>query len=407
MKLAIYQLIYEIYPLIVIFLLYFLNYLSFKAIILIYICYCIYNRLTSTIKVNYASTNSTLNQILNKCPSILQPHYKPHFLLSNSILQLLTLDYTVNYMYPKEYTEETKYVPIGDTGIRVIYYSYKEISTYEHQPILMFFPGLTGNHTERYSRNIIHEAILNGFRVIVYQMRMLSPCDQINFTNKDKECYNYFEDVGITMNYLSTKHPNVDFYGIGCSFGALQLTGYLGSEYNKGNKYFKAAVSISNPYDMLTSSKICRGSIYDTFLLSVIRKNFVKNFMNCNKVFKVHTVDVNKVLTCEESRDFDNEFTRKILGCAHTDDYYRKISVSDKIKNISIPILFIHAMDDNITTQKAIPYDDIDNNNNCVSIWVQRGAHLCFIEQGKHIFELKQWMTTPVVEFIKAASQVL
>lgn len=395
----------EIYPLLIILCLHILNYISFFSLIIIYLLYCLYNRLTLTISVKYNTSNITLNNILANCPSILKPNYKPHFFLSNSILQLFALNFTSNYKYPKEYTENIQYEPVENTGIHVVYYSYKEIPTNKSNPILILFPGLTGNHTDTYAKNIIHEAILNGFQIIIYQMRVLTNINNIHF-NKANETYNLFEDVAIAMNYLHNKHKTNSFYAIGCSFGALQLTGYLGSEYNLKDKFIKAAVSLSNPYDVLTSSKICKDTIYDDYLLWNLRTNFIKNFLDCNKSLTKYQININKIMQCDDLHTFDMEFTRKVQGYAHADDYYRNISVTKNIKNISIPILFIHAMDDNITTPRAIPYDDIENNINSVSIWVSKGAHLCYIEQGKGLFELKQWVSTPAVEFVKAASRL-
>ena len=113
--------------LVLVVLLYLFNFISTLQIISLYILYCAYNRVTSNVTVQYDKTNPLLNRILSQCPSITSPSYKPHFFLSYNVLQMLSLNHTTNYKYPKEYTEVIENENVFNTGISLIHYSYKEI----------------------------------------------------------------------------------------------------------------------------------------------------------------------------------------------------------------------------------------------------------------------------------------
>ena len=394
-----YQILIEFWPLILILTLYLFNVISTLQIISLYILYCAYNRVTSNVTVEYDKTNPLLSKILSKCPSITNPTYKPHFFLSYNVLQMLSLNHTTNFKYPQEYTEVVETENVYTTGTSLIHYSYKEIESDPTSPMIIMFPGLTGNHTDRYARNILHEMMLSKFPVLIYQMRMLSKNISLP---KETETFSLVEDINITMNYIQSKYPNKKFITVGCSYGANQLVAYLGT-YDNPN--IIGAVSLSNPYDMLVSSKFCNGTLYDSFLLHLIQKNFRKNFMDINEKLTKYKINKEKVLSCEVAHTFDIEFTSKIMGYKGADSYYRGISCASKIQNIKIPVLYIHAMDDRITTPMAIPYDDIGFNKNSVLVLCERGSHLCYVEMGKNIFEVKQWIPTPTIEFVRALRQ--
>ena len=402
MRLIVYQIIFEFWPLISIILLYLFNFLSTLHLISLFLLYCIYARLTSSTSLRYNKSNSTLSFLLSKCPELTSPTYKPHFFLSNNILQLISINHTSNYLYPKQYTEQIEREQIGKTGISLIHYSYIEIEPDNTLPIVVLFPGLTGDHTDMYAKNISHELLMNKYKIIVYQMRMLN--NKMTFDTTDEK-FSLVEDVNTAMNYLIEKYPQKKFITIGCSYGANQLVNYLGT-YPESKNHVIGALSLSNPYDMLICSKFVNGTIYDTFLLYLIRKNFIKNFSDINSKLTKYKINTEAVLSTEISHTFDLEFTSKIMGYIGTDSYYRGISCSKVIQNIQIPVLYVHAMDDRITTPNAIPYDDIDANENSILLTLERGTHLAYVEKGEGLFELRQWLPKPVGQFINALTEL-
>ena len=233
-------------------------------------------------------------------------------------------------------------------------------------------------------------------------MRMLN--NKMTFDTTDEK-FSLVEDVNTAMNYLIEKYPQKKFITIGCSYGANQLVNYLGT-YPESKNHVIGALSLSNPYDMLICSKFVNGTIYDTFLLYLIRKNFIKNFSDINSKLTKYKINTEAVLSTEISHTFDLEFTSKIMGYIGTDSYYRGISCSKVIQNIQIPVLYVHAMDDRITTPNAIPYDDIDANENSILLTLERGTHLAYVEKGEGLFELRQWLPKPVGQFINALTEL-
>ena len=72
---------------------------------------------------------------------------------------------------------------------------------------------------------------------------------------------------------------------------------------------------------------------------------------------------------------------------------------------IDVPLLCISSLDDNITTSKAIPYDEVELNENLILLVTDRGSHLCYIGNEKFL-QLKQWINEPIMEFINAINKL-
>lgn len=79
-------------------------------------------------------------------------------------------------------------------------------------------------------------------------------------------------------------------------------------------------------------------------------------------------------------RDFDNHATR-VLGKFETvDTYYRHASSTNFVRNVSVPLLCISALDDPVCTREAIPWDECRANENIILATTQHGGHLAFYE---------------------------
>ncbi len=388
----------EFYPHIIVILLLILNYISMLHIILFYLLFCLYYRISSKSILIY--TPSDINQnILNKCPSITSLNFKPSFFFpSNHLQMILSLFIKTSN---KKYNVISRKQPIGNTGVELDWIKYEGINT-DNFPILLIIPGLTGGIKDPYVMNLVDIAIKNNFNVVIYQMRLLS--ENITFPH-DGTHVDVAIDLDKAIDEIRKEYgKSIKIYGIGYSYGANQLVNYLG-KLNCKKKKIHAGVSISNPYDFIVCAKFSENTIYDRLLLYFLKKLY-KKIKPAVESDKEYNIKGDIILTTNNVHDFDDVLTSKMMGYDSHTDYYRHIGSGQFLRNVNVPLLCIHSEDDKITCFKGVPIDDILNNNNIVLLKTKYGSHTMFFEDGEGFFNHRQWCIKPAIEFLNVVKDV-
>lgn len=78
--------------------------------------------------------------------------------------------------------------------------------------------------------------------------------------------------------------------------------------------------------------------------------------------------NVEKALSCHFVQEFDRYITAPVNGHKDESELYRKSSSKYVLKDIAVPTLFIHSLDDPVCIKECIPFDDIKENPNCMMI---------------------------------------
>jgi uncharacterized protein len=87
------------------------------------------------------------------------------------------------------------------------------------------------------------------------------------------------------------------------------------------------------------------------------------------------------VIKIKKIKDFDKEFTLKIIPEFETlENYYNVSSSIHYLKDVQIPLLLINSKDDPIISDEMIPYEEIKKNKNIFLITTEMGGHGDFIE---------------------------
>jgi len=171
---------------------------------------------------------------------------------------------------------------------------------------------------------------------------------------------------------------NKEFYGVGFSLGANHLTRYLGAA-NPETNMLKAAVSVSNPFDVLASSIAIRDSSLG-IVDYVMRVSLIKQFVEGNyKHNEYGTEWAEKVKQIKSIMEFDNFVRSKILGYKSVHSLYRNSSCDRFIGNISVPLLLLASRDDPCTPIDRIPISDLYENPNCYMLFTRYGGHCDFL----------------------------
>lgn len=370
--------------------------IPFYYLLIIYLLFCLYHKITSTTEIIYTK-NSPMEEILKKSniPSL---KFIPSFLFPITPLQFINLSRT-KITPNHKITVKRKY--IGNNGVCLDWIQYEGIET-KNKPILIIFPGLTGCIDDAYVINIANECIINcNFNVCIYQMRLLNEKVKIN-----KRYLFLIDDIDEALDDIINEYGSkIKIYGVGFSYGANQLVKYLGQKNNKVKK-IKAGISISNPYEFIISARLGHDKIYNRMLLMFLQKVVKKTKKQLEQLNL--NLDTDLLLTTNQITDFDEYYTSYLFGFRGADDYYRNISSVYDMKNVDVPLLCISAKDDQICFEEGIPFEEIKLNKNIALLLTSYGTHSCFIESnGLFGLKVKQWITKPVTQFLKTVENML
>lgn len=377
--------------------LYIFRYITLIHIICAYVLYCIYWQLFSKAKLIYTK-NQRNEELLKNCPNLLNPIYRPNFFLPFCISQMLICE----YWHPKKAKQLVYNIEnVNNSGTKLYWTKFSDMKEeFTNEPILLIFPGMTGDTTDGYVQNILIEGLYKGYNVVMYLVRFLNK----DFALGEKGTFNLYEDIDAAIDCITKKYKNSKIFAISGSYGANNLVYYLG-HINNTKKRIQAAISISNPYDMELSERFLEDTFFGYIITFLERRNF-KKIRKVVESYKNIDVNIDLVANCRHLKDYDEEFSRKIFGFKSADDYYRNISSLRMFDKINIPLLCINSKDDGFVSFRSIPYDDIRLNENILLLVTDKGAHMCFFSNEK-LFELKQWHLKPMFEFFDSCQKML
>lgn len=384
------------YPIIIILLLLLFKYINFTQLVVGYLIYCSFVYFTTKTYLFYIKTQFNID-LLENCPSIKKPNFKQYFLLPFTFCQFLLLEASSN---PKKINDNEilfREEKIDNEGTSIFWAFYENSKDIHSNPVLFILPGITGQYDDSYVQNIIAEGLNNNFDVVVFQMRTLSS----EMKMPKNKFVDFYEDINNSLIKVRNKNKNY-IYGVGYSYGANLLTGYMGN-INLETNYIEGGVAVSNPFDLYMSQRLGEDTLFESLITYFERKNYMRAVSSFNRKIKnkKKCINVDTLLSSYYVKNFDTEFFGKILGYKNGDEYYRGISSAKYIKNINKPLLVIHSKDDPICTYKGIPMDDVCENENIIFILTEKGGHSCFIENEKDFsFSPRQWMFKPAFEFV-------
>ena len=185
------------------------------------------------------------------------------------------------------------------------------------------------------------------------------------------------EDFDFALRLLKTRYPTATFAAVGFSVGGNVLLKWLGEQGARAPVV--TAVAVSVPFDLRLSAKaINRGfsRLYQARLLHAMRSNAMAKFSRIEPPFALPKLS--------ELRDFhayDAAMTAPLHGFAGVDDYYDRCSSRQFLKNVRVPTLILHAIDDPFMSPDVIP-TEAELSDQVTLELSQRGGHVGFISAG-------------------------
>ncbi|TDZ74106.1 putative esterase [Colletotrichum trifolii] len=278
---------------------------------------------------------------------------------------------------------------------RTAYYEDQEFTSLQSdddRPQLVVLHGLSGGSHEIYLRHAIAPLIDCGkWEICVVNSR---GCANSKFTSGTLYNARATWDFRQTVKWLKKKFPNRPLFGLGFSLGANMLTNYCGEEGT--NCLLKAAIVCSNPFNLEVSNKALKRSFIGREVYQRVMGTSMKEliFNHQDEIEKHTTLDLERLKKATYLWEFDREVQCIAWGYPTEEAYYRDASSSDAVLAIRIPFLALHAKDDPIAVEEALPYAEFKKNPYTVLCTTSLGGHLCWFEPGGG-----RWHAKPVTNF--------
>ncbi|KAH7318490.1 Alpha/Beta hydrolase protein [Stachybotrys elegans] len=290
-----------------------------------------------------------------------------------------------------------------DLGRRTVYYTDEEEAAFgssDSRPMLVIMHGLSGGSHEVYLRHAIEPLIKAGnWEICVVNSR---GCARTKITSGILYNARATWDYRQIVKWLRETYPNRPLFGLGFSLGANILTNYCGEEGS--NCQLKAAIICSNPFNLDVSNKMLQKSFIGREVYLRVMGHALKELAREHKkeLQMWSKLDLDAIEKATYLHEFDRLVQCPSWGYPTEDAYYRDASSSDSVMAIRIPFVALHATDDPIAVNEAVPYHEFRQNPNTVLITTSLGGHLCWFETGG-----SRWHSRPIFNFFNYfASQV-
>ncbi|KNC79607.1 hypothetical protein SARC_08006 [Sphaeroforma arctica JP610] len=240
------------------------------------------------------------------------------------------------------------------------------------RPVLLVLHGLNGGSKELYCMDLVKRACAQGYTCVVMIARglMQTPLTSANLFNGTRT-----SDLRATIVALKDVLPSdTKMVGCGFSMGAIILNNYLTRCGDDAG--LEAAVSLSGGFDSVKNSLYdASRKVWQPFLVYALKKNFITENLD-HPGFQ--EIDLHRAHRARDVIEFDTALSAPLAGFPTLEDYYREMSgnYDDRMDQIRIPLLALHAVDDPIVDVDSIPLAHTATNANLFFLVTMNGGHV-------------------------------
>ena len=165
---------------------------------------------------------------------------------------------------------------------------------------------------------------------------------------------------------------------VGISLGGNALMRWAAELGSLAFKQVDAVASICSPLDLMQSGlAIGRGLnryIYTPMFLRSMKPKAMAKWAQYPGLF-----DKTALLAAKDLYTFDNIFTAPLHGFKDTADYWTRASAKPLMREIRVPALALHALNDPFIPARSLPRkDDVSSS---VTLWQpEQGGHVGFVQ---------------------------
>jgi len=260
------------------------------------------------------------------------------------------------------------------------------------RPIAILLHGLEGDRSSNYIVGLSHALQQRGWRSCLMHFRNCG-----KQPNRLARSYHSGEtsDIQRLVEHLRQQYPAAPLMVVGYSLGGNVLLKWLGEQ--GANAAVDAAVAVSVPMRLdLCADRMETGlsRLYQWHLVSKLRRSSRRKFSQRDD----SPYPLDKLRQLRSFRQFDHQFTAPLHGFASTADYYQRSSSRQFLRDIEVPTLIIHALDDPFMTPGVIP-EEAELAPSVTLELSEHGGHVGFIS-GQWPWRLDYWLDQRIPEFL-------
>ncbi len=313
---------------------------------------------------------------------IIQSNFKPAWWLKSPHLQ--TLWSTFFKKLPVTNTKDFRVeLPDGDFIDLVI-------NDLKNKPLVLIMHGLEGSLRSHYAKPLMHKLDNAGYGVIFMHFRGCS--DEENRLDRSYHSGDTADLESVITAIKAQFHQDI-FAVIGFSLGGNVLLKWLGE--NGGKVKTKTAIAVSVPFQLAHAGDRLEKSfsrVYQKHLISRCQQKYRDKFAD-----KQSPLDVN-IDALKTFYLFDDQVTAPLHGFSGADEYYKKCSSRQFMKNIEKPTLVIHAKDDPFMWEHTVPNENELSDHVTLEL-SDNGGHVGFVG-GKSPFHAEYWVDQRIIEWL-------
>lgn len=241
-------------------------------------------------------------------------------------------------------------------------------------PIVVLLHGLGGSSGSAYARTLMRALHARGFWACTMHFRGAA-----GEPNRKLRSYHMGEreDPIFVLSELRRKYSRRKLAAVGVSLGGSALLHCLAGAGETA--LVDSAIAVSVPFRLHRSEeRLNRGvsRLYQHHLLRQLRRQWQHK---CRVLARPDLATDMQAI--RSFRDFDDRITAPLHGYSDADDYYHRASSIHVLRDVRVPTLLIHSLNDPFMTPDSVPSpEDLAPS---VTLEVHRkGGHVGFLESS-------------------------
>jgi hypothetical protein len=264
-----------------------------------------------------------------------------------------------------------------------------------NKSLVILSHGLEGHSRRPYIAGMANYASMNNWDVLAWNFRGCSG-------SQNKLVYSYHsgktEDLELIIQH-ALKQQYKEIALIGFSIGGNKTLLHLGKNHSTLPQQIKAAVALSVPCDLKSSSKHLAQLSHKLYM-----QNFLKSFKQKLKEKQLQfpeIINIDNFHKLKNFKDFDDRYTAPLNGFKDAEEYWQKSSCLFHLEKIKIPSLILSALDDPFLPDKCYPIEQATKNKQLLLEMPRYGGHVGFMPENS---SLAYYSERRAVEFINQYS---
>lgn len=267
---------------------------------------------------------------------------------------------------------------------------------------MILLHGLSGSTQSGYIKGLQNALLGCGLSSVAMNFRGCS-----GEPNHLARCYHSgdTEDIHFLYQALRQRLPQTALAAVGFSLGGNVLLKWLGEQGDKLELF--AAVAVSVPLVLsVCATKLDSGfsKVYRARLLCELKHYVRTKHSHLVRLGLLEEADklesLGDLSTIKSFWQYDDRVVAPLHGFKNVEDYYRRASSRQFLKNISVPTLVIQADDDPFMTNAVLPAEKELSSQVRLEI-IKGGGHVGFIS-GRNPLEPEYWLDQRIPAFLKA-----